>query len=164
MSPSWVGHWVLWLKSCFFFWRYFLLMLVLFFSFRRCHSTCCFYSRQVHGNSNRHIWICNSLPELAKVFAPAGRLWWRLLWCSFSGNSLSSEHQVSFPYDWNEMFWTIHELQMPLCGYIKTPLRPHGISHLHVWENNKDRANRFLYGYVFLLSTICPCLNLWLEC
>ena len=77
------------------------------------------------------------------------------------GHSLLSEHQVSSPYDWNEMFWIIHELQMPLCGYINMPLRPHGISHSHFWENNKDKANRFLSGYVLLLSTICPCLHLW---
>ena len=75
---------------------------------------------------------------LANVFAPAGRLWRRLLWCSYSfdllfrGDSSSSERWVSYPYDFIEMFWIIHELQMPLCGHIKMPLRPHGISHSHI--------------------------------
>ena len=93
---------------------------------------------------------------------PVGRLWRRMLWCSFSsssyssgllsrGHSSSSECQVSFPYDFI-MFWIIHELRMPLCGYIMMPLRPYGISHSHVWENNKDRDNiLFLDMYFF-----CP--------
>ena len=154
------------IKFLLFFCRYFLLMLahpVSFFFHEMPLYTLLLLSARVWEHQSPHLDLQLSPSEFAMVFAPAGRLWWRLLWCSFSGNSLSSEHQVSFPYDWNEMFWTIHELQMPLCGYIKMPLRPHGISHSHVWENNKDKANRFLSGHVFLLSTICPCLHLWLE-
>ena len=100
----------------------------------------------------------SSLPVLANVFAPAGRLWRRLLWCSYSfdllfrGDSSSSERWVSYPYDFIEMFWIIHELQMPLCGHIKMPLRPHGISHSHIWEDSKGREM-----IIFLdMNFFCP--------
>ena len=135
-----------------------------------------FYSRRRYGNGNRHIWICNCCRlnspryllqpavydngcyDAASVVAATPTT---AQVCSH-GHSSSPEHQVSIPCNFIEIFWIIHELQMPLSGYIKMPLRPTGIPHSHVWEDSKDRDNRFLTGYLFLLSTICPCLHLWL--
>ena len=159
------------IKFLLFFCRCFLLMLAHSVSFYLSWDAILYAAFNVGKNINCHIWICNCRPlnspwyllqladyddgcyDAASVAAATTQV--------SRGHSSSSEHQVSSPYDWNEMFWIICELQMPLCGYIKMPLRPHGISHSHVWKNNKDKANRFLSGYVFLLSTICPCLHLW---
>ena len=88
--------------------------------------------------------------------------------CSSCGHSLSSWHQVSFPYDFIESFWIMLDLQMPFCGYIKMPSRPCGISHLHISENGKDREKNFFANFFAIFFPTAPAaihgLGLWFWC